>query len=405
MRVSSTKIAKMFLVVFIFYHVWFGNGIRSSNFILYSTVIGATAFVLLDTISRRRLMDIDLEILWMYLFFGLYSFVSGLLVATDYHVFFDSMVTYFAFFMVYYDIYYISKIEGTMDWIVNALMGATLLCGFQALFFGVRYAGAGHRITLSDNNNPNLLGFSFLVGIFLLIYRKREIGKWFMLRLSMVLLFMYVTVRTGSRKSLIAEGILFIFWIIAYIADRKSTKMDLKTFISFVVLALLVVVVFKYLISEFVDTEMFDRLSNMEGAAEGRWSMYQEAFELWKGHPIFGVGYEQFRVLSSFGTYSHSTYAEILANNGLVGILLFFVPVARLGIDIVKGAFGKGSHRLRYDYQALLIMCIAELFMGLGAIWHVESTHLLLILFIAWRTRSLDRGDDERRGAEEVVDV
>lgn len=403
MRVSSTKIAKMFLVVFVFYHLWFGEGIRPSNFILYSTAIGATAFVLLDTISRRRLMDIDLEILWMYLFFGVYSFASGLLIATNYYIFFDTMVTYFAFFMVYYDIYYVSKIEGTMDWVANALMGAILLCGFQALFFGVPYGGAGRRITLSDHNNPNTLGAYMLLGIFLLIYKKKEIGKWFMPRLFLVLLFMYVTVRTGSRKALIAEGILFVFWIIAYISDRKSTKMDLKTFISFVVLALLVAVAFKYLISEFVDTEMFDRLSNMEGAAEGRWSMYQEAFELWKGHPIFGVGYSQYTVLSSFGTYSHSTYAEILANTGLVGILLFFVPVARLGIDIVKGAFGKGSHRPRYDYQALLIMCIAELFMGLGQVWHTDTPHLLLILFIAWRTRSLDRGDDERRGAGEVV--
>src|SRR5690606_22989098 len=71
-----------------------------------------------------------------------------------------------------------------------------------------------------------------------------------------------------------------------------------------------------------------------EGSLYARADFIQAGLELWREHPFFGLGSNQFRYyMPEFGlreTYSHSNPIEILANYGLIGFVLYYSIYARL---------------------------------------------------------------------------
>jgi len=60
--------------------------------------------------------------------------------------------------------------------------------------------------------------------------------------------------------------------------------------------------------------------------------MLKDATNLWLQRPFTGWGLDQFRAVSGWGTYSHDNYVELLANGGLVGLMLYLmIYLATLG--------------------------------------------------------------------------
>jgi hypothetical protein len=55
-----------------------------------------------------------------------------------------------------------------------------------------------------------------------------------------------------------------------------------------------------------------------------RFAMSREALRLWRNAPLFGNGFDSFRVIAGFGTYAHDDYTEILCDLGVVGAMLFY---------------------------------------------------------------------------------
>lgn len=73
-----------------------------------------------------------------------------------------------------------------------------------------------------------------------------------------------------------------------------------------------------------------------EGAFAGRGSLWLLAIELFKSHPLFGIGWGEFRY-HTFGlirwaesAHTHNTYLQLLAETGSIGFLVYIVWMGRI---------------------------------------------------------------------------
>ena len=96
----------------------------------------------------------------------------------------------------------------------------------------------------------------------------------------------------------------------------------ISTLILLIILTLIIILGKSY----FYDSVIYQRLSTGSGyslvKARSEWA--NEAIRLFNMNPIFGVGFNHYRILSIFGTYSHSTYLELISTTGIIGTLIYF---------------------------------------------------------------------------------
>lgn len=76
-------------------------------------------------------------------------------------------------------------------------------------------------------------------------------------------------------------------------------------------------------------------LAGDESSFITRGAMMREAIEWWSTSPMWGVGIDQFRHLSSFGTYSHNNYTEVLTSFGMIGFALYYGIFAVLSVRAI----------------------------------------------------------------------
>ena len=92
------------------------------------------------------------------------------------------------------------------------------------------------------------------------------------------------------------------------------------------------------------------------GEREDLWRL---AYETALDHPLLGVGKSNFMAAAESASIPHNTYLTIAAENGFIGIALFFVP---LGLWVVRGLLYRRSQPWAI---AMLVMLVAGLSIGL----------------------------------------
>ena len=193
----------------------------------------------------------------------------------------------------------------------------------------------------------------------------------------LIILFFCSTIASGSRKYLIADACLILIWAITLLRVRwakGNTQERLILIISLLFFLAAGIFVFRNM---YIGSSMHQRMLDVDDMGnQHRIRNYRKALEIFIEHPLFGGGYDQFRYLSGAGGYAHSTYAEAIADFGLVGCVLYFTPILITTKRITSNAFG-GTR----DYKSMLLFafCLSELFLGVGQIFFMGFQH-----FIAW---------------------
>jgi O-antigen ligase len=174
--------------------------------------------------------------------------------------------------------------------------------------------------------DPNVAG-SFLVGpailgaeVLLRADRRYAARTWLL-----YLFLLGAIILTGSRSALLAWGAGYALYLFLAAAPPVRKLGHLKVTAVFVAL-----VIFCLSHTPSAPRKTFGIYAYDVG---GRLFAWRAALELWKGHPLFGVGPGNFEVLSpaveremgaAFITPSaHNTYLRVLAENGAVGLAAF----------------------------------------------------------------------------------
>ncbi len=196
--------------------------------------------------------------------------------------------------------------------------------------------------------NANTYAFVLMIGAFFAFRRiflmrdSRSASKWSYVLISLfVALCVYgVFVRSVSRKGILLTMVGGCA-LLVYVVIRQPARRRLL--VSVLVLLLLGGACYGlYQIPEFSRVSALSNLfSTGDVSAAGvarRASLLRDATDLWIQRPIFGWGLDMFRTVSGYGTYSHDNYVEILANQGLVGLVLFLSMYVFSLVEILRSA-------------------------------------------------------------------
>ena len=383
-------VSQILFFIFLLYIDWYKEIWGDKTIILYGSVILLTASLFATPYNQGRQM-FDLGsipfILKVFFLYGVYSFISGIIICVNRSDFISSMITYFCFLLVLFDCSVIAQREGNWDWLLKCLIYSALICCVYTILFGYTSRNGNARaVTMGPQNNAHTLAHVVLMGVFsVTLYHKGE-QKVSLLSVFLFLFLSYVIVLTGSRKTLLSVLLLFIIWAPSVVKFlREQAKQNTKI-IMIGSLTLAVVLIAWYFVNVYKDSDQFSRLMQLftgeeDNANESRKRMYQLAIELWEKNPVFGVGFNQYKYYSWRGDYSHSTYGEVLACGGTIGALILFVPVLRYVFRMI-GSVHRTAKGEKYLYTMCLAGMITELLLAVGQIWIYGLNHELYLLCI-----------------------
>lgn len=382
---SLSKIAKISCIAFVFYVFWFSYAFRKVNVILYATVFVAVGCMAFDLWFYQRdikgfcPMGVLINLVMVF-----YSLITGVWVAVSESTVVSLAKTYAAFTAICIVICYISKEEDSIDWIVNGMIA---LCIVVFVFQNLRgYPIPGYGYVLGPEQNPNMLALVMNVGLFCLAYKSRNGTKHIGWHLLLAVMFMYSVINSGSRKCLIAAGIIIVLWLMPLVKTIWKSSGQGTHILMIAAAVLIAAGVVYYFTTVFVNTDIYQRMMLLgdedEFSSRNRKLYYQYALDYFQEQPIFGIGLGQFQLWNPFHQMSHSTYAESISCWGFVGCLIYYIPVVGAIFQAVRLSF---SGRNTYVPRIVLAVLIMELFLGVGQVWFYEIEHLItwtLIYFI-----------------------
>ena len=234
----------------------------------------------------------------------------------------------------------------------SAAVGA----GIQGLVALSEYLSSGTTRAQGLTGNANSLAIQLsLTAFLLLLLLPRE--RW--IKVFAFALIVVATITTGTRK------LVFVwFSYILLLLHEVSPMFRRPSFGAAVVLLLSPLAVWasltygQTLLSPFEQVTLIQRL---EGTLEGRETrkrsgLMEDALAVWERKPVFGHGIDQYRYSGSYTTYSHNNYTELLANFGVVGVLLFYGIYLVLAVRALIGV-AQGS-RTAWVILAILITIV-----------------------------------------------
>ena len=373
------KITKVSATALIFYVLFYVEIWGDNHLILYGTAAVTVVSILIHCLHTGSIAYEHVPYgVWNNLILVVYALVTGLFVSVDFITTFRTTITILAFSVVCIAMCYAAAEERSFEWILKAFVALALLCSGYTLLRGTQFQNYG--ITMSATNNPHTLAAVLFLGVFSVIYLGRDKERKFSIFTAVpIFLFMIVTIRCGSRKYLLASALIVGIWIWAGVREGwKSEDSNRRAATWFVLLA--VAAVAYYIISHvYLGSDSQLRMQNSDDLGNRyRIQFYVESWKIFLNHPVFGAGMNQFKNLSTVvkGLFSHSTYAEALADLGFVGCLLYFTPIITASCRIIGRAFKPDRN---YGNYLLLAFCLAELFIGTGQVFFMEFNH-----FLAW---------------------
>jgi O-antigen ligase len=172
--------------------------------------------------------------------------------------------------------------------------------------------------------NANALAYHALFVMIAVFYFWRKKGSLFLIPFQYAFIgtSILAVIYSASRKGIIGVLVFILLWF-WFCHGKMLIKKPLITFLIFVVISISVYFTAEYILSSTYLGRRF-KVQEVERGSESRLQMYKDGMTMLKSSPIWGIGLNNYKLLSMSRTYSHSDYVEVLANTGIVGFILYF---------------------------------------------------------------------------------
>tara|TARA_R110001606_G_scaffold213749_3_gene361649 strand:- start:10 stop:1188 length:1179 start_codon:yes stop_codon:yes gene_type:complete len=154
------------------------------------------------------------------------------------------------------------------------------------------------------------------------LYLKFKNKLLFISTLILPLLFLVIAFTTQSRAGLLLITTINIcFWLFINkpINPSKFRKITRK----FVIILALIILGFQFL-KIYQGSRIQNRVTQTANKKDSREILIEEGIEVFIQNPILGVGLGQFPFYSKYRLFTHNSYTEILAEQGVIGGILLF---------------------------------------------------------------------------------
>lgn len=180
---------------------------------------------------------------------------------------------------------------------------------------------------------------------------KVKINKLFDIKLvnwTVLLLGIYLSLRSGSRGPLFGLILIFSFWF----SFRKGKLKGTMIFMSILSIVFILRTMFLRILEYFSPITAYRILKAIEGedsSMNARKNTYKWFLDAISEYPLFG---SQFAKLGNghYPGYAHSIFLDILLGFGIVGLLVFMIIIVRAFNILIKNI------KLKNDFWIGLIM-------------------------------------------------
>ena len=263
------------------------------------------------------------------------------------------------------------KIRGYLDWVLPALLIAELGYGFIQFIDKdpLPWTNPYKAVSLTLGN-PNFAGAFF--GILSVVALSRIfIGKSVGTKVLGVLLFgatVFISLKTNSLQSplLIVGGVL-VFALLSNIGAKSGAGRVIKFVSSGVLGASVVGIVVLFTGGGSFLATAREKLF-FQGSVAQRLDYWRTGFEIWKDHPVFGVGTDQFQRYAAIyrtpeqvkrdGVFvipdkSHNVLIDHFANGGLIVGLIWIAFVCSIFYMLIKALKNNDNIQVHRDLVVL----------------------------------------------------
>ncbi len=174
--------------------------------------------------------------------------------------------------------------------------------------------------------NANAYSYFCVFGNFSLfyLYLKKKTTFLSLLLICLPLLFVIIAFSTQSRAGLILVifiNIVFWSWI-----NKGETKTKLQQLMRKVLIVAGLFLISLKFIDIYQNSQIKNRMDQVSTREDSRETLIKDGLVIFTEHYLLGVGLGQFPFYNSSGLFSHNSFVEILAEQGLfAGILLFIM--------------------------------------------------------------------------------
>lgn len=226
---------------------------------------------------------------------------------------------------------------------------------FREAYIDERFVARQVLTLWGAQNDPNNCSAFLAIGIGLALYSLFCEKEKKILNILVILVNTYATILTGSRGGFALLLVLAVTSVFFPNWNRKIIFIDvLKRMVIFTV----VLVISVYVIDRFIPAASLARIVAFDEyqGFSGRSTKWEIAINLIKQRPLFGWGWGGYTITGI--SVVHNTYLTVLCDTGIVGFILFFVPVIYTIIKSIK-------------YRSML--SFAVLIMGLVPAFSIDS--------------------------------
>ncbi|HEX7003933.1 MAG TPA: O-antigen ligase family protein [Trueperaceae bacterium] len=239
------------------------------------------------------------------------------------------------------------------------------------------WTGSGVRVEgLVGNANELAIQLSLTAFLMLMVWGRHWLAGAFALTLLVI-----ATVTSGSRK------MVFVWFTYLLLLSRWLTVgIKRSTIVAGAVLLLLPASILLLIENREAVLEPIENLTvykridealaGQDSSAEKRENLLTDALDAWSTSPVWGHGVDQYRWMNPLQVYSHNNFTEVLANLGLIGLILYYSIHANLFWRAASLVRRRGSGRSWLILAFVLMLLMLDLA-------RVSYTDRLTWLFLA----------------------
>lgn len=261
---------------------------------------------------------------------------------------------------------------------------------FSADLFGIEsYPG---RLSGIFGNNVKLGPVLALFLPLLLMFLSKQAAWKFWLGLTVCLL---VIVLSGTRSAWLMSGFILLLWFFRQVRRQRLLKLSKMALLALLAGLLLWQVSDDFRLRIERSAAIFNgNEQGLDFALADRLPIWRTAWSVFKAHPINGVGPRAFRQVyadyaeaddvwqqqNTVALHTHHWVLELLAESGIVGLLLFLLMVGRLWImcrnNMRNSLIWAGSSALMAAFLPLI-----SLYSLFSSFWSVCLWWWILVIF------------------------
>ena len=229
---------------------------------------------------------------------------------------------------------------------------------YQNRLFSTDFTSERFNLPDLNGNTFGYYGFFALISSAFLIDFIRKRNKLF-ITFCLILIFglmMVAGVFTASRATILIGFVTFFLILIVQFLYPFSRRTLYHLF-----LISIPTIIFSFYFKNIFNNSLLK--TRLDKSHDARIDILKRAGEVGYNHPYFGVGAGNFILYNKYHAFSHSTYAELWANNGLLGLLIFILIFVDYFLN-VRRIYKRGNRNriVLYFFLFGIMYCIYNFF-------------------------------------------